>query len=142
MPILQRGPSIGYGFNYRPPPLIPSRGATHPNIRCLHVPEGRQSSGIYLRVIWSTFSEISGRGLGGCTPVSHRRRPGPVPAQSLWNSWWTNSAGTGFPPGTLISFVRFFLSVLRACSFICNRRCTWGVQVLKYPNFFLGNGSR
>ena len=32
------------------------------------------------------------------------------------------------------------------CNVICTVHhltiCTWGVQILRYPNFFLGNGSR
>ena len=105
-----------------PDSLTPSRGATHLDIRCLHVAEGYQLSGVWLRVFWSTFNEISGCGLGSWSPVSHRRRPGSVQRQSMWGFWWTSSDGTGFPTTTLISLVGLFLSEVHARSFIYNRR--------------------
>ena len=44
------------------------------------------------------------------------------------------------PPVILISKDGFFTAVVQIVTLLST--FTWGVQVLRYPNFFLGNGSR
>ena len=62
-----------------------------------------------------------------------------IDSMSNWSSpFFSSTTFQNFPDiSGLLSEVSKFQHRTKLCT-----KCTWGVQVVRYPNFFLGNGSR